>query len=37
MTKEAEDLIRGYYIISRRLRGGCVQGSFVPVTAITTL
>ncbi|XP_064089582.1 minichromosome maintenance domain-containing protein 2-like isoform X2 [Macrobrachium nipponense] len=33
----AEKLIRGYYVAARRLRGDCVQGSAVPVTAIHTL
>ncbi|XP_042208310.1 minichromosome maintenance domain-containing protein 2-like [Homarus americanus] len=33
----AEKLIRGYYVATRRLRGDCVQGSSVPVTAIHTL
>ncbi|KAK7081912.1 hypothetical protein SK128_007483 [Halocaridina rubra] len=33
----AERLIRGYYVGARRLRGDCVQGAAVPVTAIHTL
>ncbi|XP_027229043.1 minichromosome maintenance domain-containing protein 2 isoform X2 [Penaeus vannamei] len=34
---EAEKLIRGYYVATRRLRGDCVQGASVPITAIHTL
>ncbi|XP_069156220.1 minichromosome maintenance domain-containing protein 2 isoform X1 [Procambarus clarkii] len=36
-STKAETLIRGYYVATRRLRGDCVQGSAVPVTAINTL
>ncbi|XP_071521846.1 minichromosome maintenance domain-containing protein 2-like [Panulirus ornatus] len=36
-STSAEKLIRGYYVATRRLRGDCVQGSSVPVTAINVL
>lgn len=36
-SASAEKLIRGYYVATRRLRGDCVQGSAVPITAIHTL
>ncbi|XP_047478211.1 minichromosome maintenance domain-containing protein 2-like [Penaeus chinensis] len=36
-SPEAEKLIRGYYVATRRLRGDCVQGASVPITAIDTL
>ncbi|KAK4310672.1 hypothetical protein Pmani_017772 [Petrolisthes manimaculis] len=36
-SASAEKLIRGYYVATRRLRGDCVQGSAVPITAIHTM
>ncbi|KAL7645770.1 UNVERIFIED_CONTAM: hypothetical protein RMT77_002665 [Armadillidium vulgare] len=36
-TSEAENLLRGYYVALRRLRGDCKKGVSMPVTAITTL
>ncbi|XP_069956094.1 minichromosome maintenance domain-containing protein 2-like isoform X3 [Cherax quadricarinatus] len=36
-STQAEKLIRGYYVATRRIRGDCVQGSAVPITAINTL